>query len=276
METMAPTLSPAGPTKTSTGLRPESRVPVEVRTIAADRIRAIELTPHSDRADAPRVTVTPRARSEILNRCVSVTLALIGLIVLSPLFAVIALAIKLTSPGPICYRQIRVGVDRRRTASGGPALYDRRTCDLGGEVFRIYKFRSMRVDAERESGAVWATVNDPRVTPLGRFMRKTRIDELPQLINVVRGDMNIVGPRPERPSFFGRLRETIPEYPLRQMARPGITGWAQVNHRYDACVDDVRRKVQLDLEYLEQQGLAEDLRIMLRTIPVVLFGRGAC
>ena len=273
METMAPTLSPTV-TKPAAGSRAETREP---RAQSADRARPIELTPHSDRAPTHRVTVTPRARSEVLNRCVSVTLALIGLIILAPLFALVALAIKLTSPGPVCYRQIRVGVDRRRReVNGGPALYDRRACDLGGEVFRIYKFRSMRVDAERDSGAVWATVNDPRVTPLGRFLRKTRMDELPQLINVVRGDMNIVGPRPERPSFFGRLRESIPEYPLRQMARPGITGWAQVNHRYDASLDDVRRKVQLDLEYLEQQGLAEDLRIMARTIPVVLFGRGAC
>jgi lipopolysaccharide/colanic/teichoic acid biosynthesis glycosyltransferase len=208
---------------------------------------------------------------------VSVCLALVGLIVLSPLLAVIALAIKLTTPGPICYRQIRVGVDRRR-ARGDAAtpLYDRRTCDLGGAVFRIYKFRSMRVDAERESGVVWATVDDPRVTPVGRFLRKTRMDEIPQLLNVLRGDMNVVGPRPERPSFFGRLRETIPEYPLRQRARPGITGWAQVNQGYDSSVDDVRRKVQLDLEYIEQQGLAVDLRILARTIPVVLFGRGAC
>ncbi len=221
--------------------------------------------------------MTPRTRSEPLNRIVSVTLALIALIALSPLLLVIALAIKVTSPGPICYRQIRVGVDRRRRrVDGATTLYDRRACDLGGEVFRIYKFRSMRVDAEQKSGAVWATANDPRVTPIGRLLRKMRMDEIPQLINVVRGEMNIVGPRPERPSFFGRLRASIPEYTLRQQARPGITGWAQVNQSYDSCLDDVRRKVQLDLEYLEQQGMREDLRIMARTIPVVLFGRGAC
>jgi lipopolysaccharide/colanic/teichoic acid biosynthesis glycosyltransferase len=259
------------------GDRADARPVREVRGHAADRQRQIERVRNADGIPDPRPTVTPRIRSEWLNRVVSVTLALIGLIVLSPLFLLVAIAIKLTSPGPICYRQIRVGVDRRRRPSNGAtALYDRRTCDLGGEVFRIYKFRSMRVDAERESGVVWATINDPRVTSVGRLMRKTRVDELPQLLNVVRGDMNIVGPRPERPSFFDRLREAIPDYPLRQLARPGITGWAQVNQAYDSSVDDVRRKVELDLEYLEQQGVVEDFRIMARTIPVVLFGRGAC
>ena len=259
------------------GERTENRALREPRAPVADRARPLERTANADTLPATRVSVTPRERSEWLNRAVSVTLAAMGLIVLSPLLLLIALAIKCTSKGPIWYRQIRVGVDRRRRRTdGATALYDRRTCDLGGEVFRIYKFRSMRVDAEQESGAVWATVGDPRVTPIGRLLRKTRMDEIPQLLNVLRGDMNIVGPRPERPSFFGRLRETIPEYPLRQLSRPGITGWAQVNNSYDSCVDDVRRKVQFDLEYLEQQGMAEDLRIMVRTIPVVLFGRGAC
>ena len=274
METMAPPSIGVPMTSTTAGRRADSRPNRDQRT--TDRARPIERVAHSDVPMVER-RVTPRERSERLNRVVSVTLALIALIALSPLLLVIALAIKLTSPGPIWYRQIRVGVDRRRhRPDGTTTLYDRRACDLGGQVFRIYKFRSMRVDAEQKSGAVWATANDPRVTPIGRLMRKTRIDEIPQLINVLRGDMNIVGPRPERPSFFGRLRESIPEYPLRQMARPGITGWAQVNQSYDSCLDDVRRKVQLDLEYLEQQGMAEDLRIMARTIPVVLFGRGAC
>jgi lipopolysaccharide/colanic/teichoic acid biosynthesis glycosyltransferase len=248
----------------------------DARALPTDRVRPIERTLNADTPSAQR-RVTPRARSESLNRFVSVVLAAAGLIVLSPVLLIISVAIKCTSRGPVWYRQIRVGVDRRRHHSDGATpLYDRRAVDLGGQVFRIYKFRSMRVDAEKESGVVWATVDDPRVTPIGRLLRKTRLDEVPQLLNVLRGDMNIVGPRPERPSFFGRLREVIPEYPLRQLTRPGITGWAQVNHRYDSCVDDVRRKVELDLEYLEQQGLAEDLRIMARTIPVVLFGRGAC
>jgi lipopolysaccharide/colanic/teichoic acid biosynthesis glycosyltransferase len=138
----------------------------------------------------------------------------------------------------------------------------------------IYKFRTMRADAERPSGAVWATKGDARVTPVGRVMRKYRVDELPQLINVIRGEMNIVGPRPERPSIFSRLCDDIEEYPLRQQAKPGITGWAQVNHNYDTCIEDVRTKVRYDLEYLQRQSVAEDLLIMARTLPVMIFNRG--
>jgi len=132
----------------------------------------------------------------------------------------------------------------------------------------------MRADAERPSGAVWATKGDARVTPVGRVMRKYRVDELPQLFNVIRGEMNIVGPRPERPSIFSRLCDDIEEYPLRQQAKPGITGWAQVNHNYDTCIDDVRTKVRYDLEYLQRQSVAEDLLIMARTLPVMIFNRG--
>ena len=138
----------------------------------------------------------------------------------------------------------------------------------------MYKFRSMRVDAEKNGQAVWAMKRDPRVTLVGRVLRRTRLDELPQLYNVLKGDMNIVGPRPERPTIFADLRATIPEYPMRQRVKPGITGWAQINQSYDACVDDVRRKVKYDLEYVQRQGLVEDLRIMSMTVPVMLFGRG--
>ena len=128
----------------------------------------------------------------------------------------------------------------------------------------------MYVNAEGKSGAVWATINDPRVTPLGRFMRKFRIDEWPQLINVVRGDMNLVGPRPERPSIVARLREDIREYPLRQRVKPGITGLAQINLSYDSCLEDVRAKVRYDLEYLKKQSLAQDLAIMAKTVPTMV------
>lgn len=229
-------------------------------------------------ADVPLVTrrtATERIsdpRSERAVRIINVTLALIALILLSPLLLAIAIAIKLTSPGPVFYLQPRVGLDRR--GRRGQTNYDRRTRDLGGTIFTIYKFRSMRADAERESGAVWAAKVDSRVTPVGRFLRKARLDELPQLINVVRGDMNIVGPRPERPSIFARLREDIAEYPLRQLARPGITGWAQINQSYDSCVDDVRRKVRYDLEYLDRRSVVEDLKIMAKTVPVMFFHRG--
>ena len=221
---------------------------------------------------APAVLYVPRSRSEWANRLVNIGLAMIALVLLSPVMAVIALAVSLTSSGPVLYTQERVGVNRRRRPT--QALYDRRGADAGGRVFTIYKFRTMRQDAEKMSGAVWATHNDPRVTPVGRFLRQYRLDELPQLLNVIRGDMNIVGPRPERPTIFAELRTRIADYPVRQSARPGITGLAQVSNAYDASLDDVRAKVRYDLEYLERQSLLQDIRIMLRTVPVMLFRRG--
>ena len=147
------------------------------------------------------------------------------------MFVLIAVLIRLTSRGSVFYLQERVGLDRRLP---GPGPHNhRRTRDLGGRPFTIYKFRTMRVDAEQLSGAVWAQQQDPRVTPVGRVLRQYRLDELPQLWNVLRGEMNIVGPRPERPTIFAELRSHIAEYPLRQRAKPGITGLAQINHHYD-------------------------------------------
>jgi lipopolysaccharide/colanic/teichoic acid biosynthesis glycosyltransferase len=227
-----------------------------------------------DTQPATHLHVIPNERSEWVNRALNVTIALASLVMLAPVMALVALAIKLTSSGPAFYVQTRVGMDRRRRAA--TAVFDRRRNDVGGRAFRIIKFRSMRVDAEQVTGAVWATREDPRVTPVGRFLRKTRLDELPQLINVVLGDMNIVGPRPERPSIFAELRQNIVSYPLRQRARPGITGWAQINRAYDSSIDDVRAKVEFDLEYLERQSVLEDLKIMARTLPVMLFKRGSC
>jgi lipopolysaccharide/colanic/teichoic acid biosynthesis glycosyltransferase len=202
----------------------------------------------------------------------NVLIAAVALFVALPLLLLIAIAIKLTSRGPVLYTQERVGLDRR--VSGLKPENSRRIHDLGGQPFTIYKFRTMRVDAEAHSGAVWATQNDPRVTPVGRFLRQYRLDEIPQLLNVMRGEMNIVGPRPERPTIFAELREHIKEYPQRQRAKPGITGLAQIYHHYDRSMDDVRTKVRFDLEYIRRQSLREDLRIMLRTIPVILFRRG--
>lgn len=215
----------------------------------------------------------PRPRSEGIDRAINVTLAVAGLVLAFPLMLLFVLLIKLTSPGPIFYSQARVGLDRRRHKRSDPS-YDRRSRNLGGRPFMIFKFRTMRTDAETRSGAVWASPGDTRVTRVGKFMRKYRVDELPQLINVLRGEMNIVGPRPERPSIFVRLSDDISDYPLRQLARPGITGWAQVNNSYDTSLDDVRRKVRYDLEYLQRQGVGEDLRIMARTVPVMLFRKG--
>jgi lipopolysaccharide/colanic/teichoic acid biosynthesis glycosyltransferase len=169
----------------------------------------------------------PSDSTELAIRIVNVTVAVVGLVLLLPVLLAVALAVKVTSRGPVFYTQTRVGVDRRWRRRRASA--DQRQQDLGGKPFTIYKFRSMTVDAEREGRAVWATKNDARVTPVGRVIRRTRLDELPQLLNVIRGDMNIVGPRPERPSIFAQLRQDIPEYPLRQRARPAINGWAQIN-----------------------------------------------
>ena len=211
-------------------------------------------------------------RGELLRRVVNVVLALAGLILLFPVMLLIALLVWLTSPGPVLYTQTRIGLDRRMPFDA--SQNHRRERDLGGSPFTIYKFRTMRVDAEHASGAVWAQQQDPRVTSIGRLLRQYRLDELPQLLNVLKGEMNIVGPRPERPTIFAELREHIAEYPLRQRAKPGITGLAQINHHYDRSLDDVRTKVHYDLEYIRRQSVGEDFRIMLKTVPVILLRRG--
>ncbi len=216
--------------------------------------------------------VVPRERSERLSRFVNVTIALVAVILLAPVYALIALAVKLTSRGPVFYSQVRVGVDRRFKQK---STYDRRGYDHGGKPFMMFKFRTMQVNAEADGRAVWAAKGDPRVTLIGSMLRRTRLDELPQLVNVIRGDMNIVGPRPERPTIFADLRQNIPQYPMRQRVKPGITGWAQINQAYDATVDDVRRKVEFDLEYMRRQSLVHDLRIMTMTLPVMIFRRGS-
>jgi lipopolysaccharide/colanic/teichoic acid biosynthesis glycosyltransferase len=243
------------------------------RRAATEAVRPIPIVrePATRKASTSHA-VLPRSRSENLDRVVNITLASIGLVLAAPIILVFAMLVKLTSPGPIFYAQARVGLDRRRTARTS-SVYDCRTRDLGGRPFMILKFRTMQIGAEK-NGAVWAVHRDARVTAVGRLMRKYRIDEIPQLVNVIRGEMNIVGPRPERPSIFSRLCDDIAEYPLRQRARPGITGWAQVNQAYDTSVDDVRVKVRYDLEYLERQGVAEDLMIMARTVPVMIFRKG--
>ena len=210
--------------------------------------------------------------SEWARRGINLLLALIALIVTLPVMLIVAALVRLTSRGPALYTQVRVGLDRRAPANG--AQNHRRQQDLGGQPFTIYKFRTMRVDAEHGSGAVWAQQQDPRVTAVGGLLRQYRLDELPQLLNVLKGEMNIVGPRPERPTIFAELREHIAEYPLRQRAKPGITGLAQINHHYDRSLEDVRTKVHYDLEYIRRQSVAEDLRIMLKTLPVILLRRG--
>jgi lipopolysaccharide/colanic/teichoic acid biosynthesis glycosyltransferase len=202
-----------------------------------------------------------------------VVIAALGLVLTLPVMLVIAALIKLTSRGPVLFAQQRVGLDRRALSRiGGNS---RRRMDLGGAQFTMYKFRTMYVNTDTSGRQVWASSDDERITPVGRVLRKFRLDELPQLLNVLQGDMNIVGPRPEQPAIFVYLREQIEGYQRRQRVRPGITGWAQVNQGYDTSVDDVRRKVRYDLEYISGQSTLEDLRIMMRTVPVMLFRRGA-
>lgn len=232
---------------------------------------ALRLVPKVETAlkFAAREEILPRERSESVSRAINVLIAAVALILVAPVMALVALLVKLTSPGPLLYQQTRIGVDRRFREKSSD---DRRAYDHGGQPFRMYKFRTMQLNAET-NGAVWAAKKDPRTTPIGGVLRRFRIDELPQLYNVIRGDMNIVGPRPERPSIFAELRQNIPEYQMRQRVKPGITGWAQVNQSYDECLDDVRRKVSYDLEYLRRQCVLEDLRIMSLTIPVMIFRR---
>lgn len=241
-------------------LHPGKRMP-------AGRLRLVEPPTRS----VPRSMGALSPAHQIARRSVNVFAASLGLALSSPLLAVVAAAVKFTSPGPIIYSQVRIGQDRRRRAGSG---LQRRAHDLGGRPFRIYKFRTMRVDAEKMSGAVWASKDDPRVTRIGTFLRKYRLDELPQLINVLKGDMNVVGPRPERPAIFQDLSRKIPDYELRQLARPGITGLAQISQSYDTDLEGVRRKVGYDLRYVSRESVFEDMRIMVKTVPVVLFGRG--
>lgn len=211
--------------------------------------------------------------SELVRRGLNVMIALTALVLGLPLLLLIAIAVKLSSEGPVFFTQTRIGVNRRRSLPPG-ARY--READCGGKPFTILKFRTMRANAgPDEPGQVWATPDDPRVTGVGRSLRRYRLDELPQLLNVLWGDMDIVGPRPEQPVIFAQLRKQIPGYQERQRVRPGITGWAQINQHYDSSIEDVRRKLAFDLEYLGRRSIPEDLRIMLRTLPVVTGKVGA-
>jgi len=212
---------------------------------------------------------SPRRRRDEGRRLLNVVIATLGLVLTLPLMVAIAVLIKLTSRGPVLFTQPRVGLDRRALSRAGGNT--RRHFDYGGSPFTMYKFRTMRMD-DGTSPQVWAQRDDPRVTAVGRVLRKLRLDELPQLWNVLMGDMNVVGPRPEQPSIFVYLREQIQGYQRRQRVLPGITGWAQINRSYDSSVDDVREKLNYDLEYIRQRSALEDLKIMLLT-PAVMLGR---
>jgi sugar transferase (PEP-CTERM system associated) len=190
----------------------------------------------------------------VWKRIIDLAVGLLGLLLASPLMMLVALAVRLESSGPVFFSQTRVG--------------------FKGKPFEVLKFRSMRVDAEAQTGAQWATKNDPRITHVGRYLRKFRLDELPQLLNVIRGEMSFVGPRPERPVFVERLRNAISYYDERHSVRPGLTGWAQVQYTYGASTEDAFRKLEYDLFYLKNMSLIFDCVVILKTIRIVLSGKG--
>lgn len=223
------------------------------------------------------------------KRVLDIVGALVLLTILAVPIVLTALAVRLTSPGPVIFRQTRVGLNQRsrrrdrrnRIRQSLPEGQERRQSESDrrrtygfGKPFTIYKFRTMRTDAEKD-GARFAVANDPRVTPIGGFLRKTRLDEVPQLWNVLRGEMSLVGPRPERPEFIEKLSVEVPNYLHRLGLKPGLTGLAQVINGYDNELDGFRRKVSLDLLYLQNCCLWNDLKILLRTVRVVLTGSGA-
>ena len=190
-----------------------------------------------------------------VKRTSDIVLSFIGLVLTLPFLPLAALCIKRDSPGSVFFLQERVG--------------------LSGRPFTLIKLRTMRPDAERETGARWAGENDPRITRTGRFLRKTRLDELPQLVNVLLGEMSLIGPRPERPEFVRELERRIPFYSERHCVKPGVTGWAQVRYRYGASVEDAAEKLRFDLYYAKNQSVLLDAEIVLRTFGIVLSGSGA-
>ncbi len=219
----------------------------------------------------------------LAKRFLDIVGSLVGLVLTLPVWIILPILIKLDSPGPVFYSQTRVGRDRRqgsrrycqRTDSVERRNRDRRQENYSGSVFRMFKFRTMIDNAEGSSGPVWATSNDPRVTRLGAFMRKSRLDEIPQFLNVLSGEMSLVGPRPERPKFVADLAKEVPNYTRRLEAKPGVTGLAQVESGYDTSLSTVTEKVKYDVQYIDNWSLWLDIKILLRTVKVVLTGRGA-
>jgi exopolysaccharide biosynthesis polyprenyl glycosylphosphotransferase len=226
-------------------------------------------TQRTPRARAPEPTTMALFGSGLLGMIISfvrrtyafakrffdIVASIVGIIVLSPVLLITALLVKLTSKGPVLYSQVRVG--------------------RKGRLFKMYKFRSMRTDAEKETGPVWAAENDNRLTPIGDFLRKAHIDEIPQIINILKGEMSLIGPRPERPIFVEKFKEEISGYEQRLAVKPGITGLAQVWHRYDETVEDVKNKLKYDIKYIKNMCFWADINIILRTFRVVVTGEGA-
>jgi exopolysaccharide biosynthesis polyprenyl glycosylphosphotransferase len=230
---------------------------------------AVGYTPDDEKTFAPEPNTLTLLSSGILTmvltffrrtysltkRAIDITGSFLALILLSPLFLFSALLVKLTSKGPILYSQTRVGKD--------------------GKNFEIYKFRTMKVDAEKSTGPVWARQNDNRLIPCGKFMRRAHLDEIPQFVNVIKGDMSIIGPRPERPVFVEKFKLEISDYSKRLDVKPGITGLAQVWHHYDDTIDDVRKKIKYDILYIKRMCFWTDVLILARTVRVVFTGAGA-
>lgn len=213
------------------------------------------------------------------RRALDIVISLSLLILLSPLMLLIMILVKLGSRGPIFYSQTRVGMNRRQRQTPFPETeiselgkpgYNRRRVNVCGRLFPVLKFRSMRVDAEADGKPVWSHAGDPRVTFLGRLLRKTHLDELPQLINILRGEMSLVGPRPERPELVLQLRDAIDGYSHRLLVRPGVTGLAQTHHRADLSIDDVRKKIKYDRLYIKKSGVLTDLKIIFGTFPMLM------
>ncbi len=241
---------------------------VEILSLCSDKEIKIKIVPDlyeilsgqartSQIYGMPLIDIMPELMPEWerkLKRLIDIVVSVIILIISLPVTLITAIAIKLDSEGPIFFTQERMG--------------------MNGKIFKMIKFRSMKKDAEKLTGPVWSQKNDPRVTTVGRIIRKLRIDEIPQFINVLKGDMSVVGPRPERPYFVEKLSQEIPYYKRRLKVRPGITGWAQVKHKYDESIEDVKVKLRYDLFYIENMSIRMDLKILFRTIFVVLFGKG--
>ncbi len=219
----------------------------------------------------------------VFKRTLDIVGSIVGLVLASPLFILIPLAIKLESRGPAFYTQTRVGINRRkasrryhqRAGVSCERKNDRRVENQYGKLFDVIKFRTMRQDAETVSGPVWATEDDPRITRVGKFLRKTRLDEIPQFVNILIGDMSLVGPRPERPKFVKELVDQVPGYANRLTVKPGLTGLAQVVNGYDSSLDSVVRKVSLDCQYINTWTPWLELKIILKTVKVMFTGKGA-
>jgi len=239
--------------------------------VAGPRPAVSDTAPSNPDREGDARSVEYHHRRELGRRGLNVLVAAFGIVLTAPLMLVIAGAIRLTSKGPVIYRQKRVGIDRRRDRTG--PVTERRKSDSGGRLFTMYKFRTMYDGAHDPQ--VWARPDDPRVTPVGRILRAYRLDELPQLFNVLLGDMNVVGPRPEQPRIFTNLAERFTAYRMRQRVLPGITGMAQIHLPYDQSMDDVKRKVDKDLEYIQKKSFWTDVKIMASTVRVLFFRRGS-